>query len=179
MRVNAHEAKENRKNHAASTDQLDLIGIAKTLLSRRARSSGDASPENPAYHHLRELARCRRSLVRQQTATANRIHALVDQLFPGFLDDSKTCLTAFCDASIKLMKDRFSAPEIAKRKPTALAKTLRRLLVHHPDEAAAKIINLACSALWSKTRCLISHRPGAPAVPLPRNLPLPRKTHGR
>lgn len=147
MRVNAHEAKENRENHAASTDQLDLIGIAKTLLSRRARSSGDASPENPAYHHLRELARCRRSLVRQQTATANRIHALVDQLFPGFLDDSKTGLTAFCDASIELMKDRFSAPEFAKRKPTALTKTLRRLLVHHPDEAAAKIINLARSVL--------------------------------
>ena len=147
MRVNAHEAKENRETHAASTDQLDLIGIAKTLLSRRARSSGDGSPENPAYHHLRELARCRRSLVRQQTATANRIHALVDQLFPGFLDDSKTGLTAFCEASIELMKDRFSAPEIAKRKPTALAKTLRRSHAQHPDEAAAKIINLARAAL--------------------------------
>jgi transposase len=45
------------------------------------------------------------------------------------------------------MKDRFSAPEIARRKPTALAKTLRRLLVHHPDEAAAKIIHLARNAL--------------------------------
>jgi transposase len=147
MRVNAHEAKENRENHAASTDQLDLIGIAKTLLSRRARASGDNSPENPAYHHLRELARTRRSLVRQQTATANRIHAIVDQLFPGFLDDSKTGLTAFAEASIELMKDRFSAPEIARRKPTALAKTLRRLRVHHPDEAAAKIITLARAAL--------------------------------
>ena len=147
MRVNAHEAKDNRENHAASTDHTALLGIAKTLLSRRARSSGDASPANPAYHHLRELARCRRSLVRQQTATANRIHALVDQLFPGFLDDSKTGLSAFCEASIELMKERFSAPEIAKRKPAALAKTLRRLLVHHPDEAAAKIITLARSAL--------------------------------
>jgi len=147
LRVNAHEAKENRENHAASTDQLDLIGIAKTLLSRRARSSGDGSPANPAYHHLRELARCRRSLVRQKTATDNRIHALVDQLFPGFLDNSKTGLTAFCDASIELMKDRFSAPEIARRKPTALARTLRRLCVHHPDEVAVKIINLARSVL--------------------------------
>lgn len=147
MRVNAHEAKDNRESHAANTDHTALLGIAKTLLSRRARSSGDGSPANPAYHHLRELARCRRSLVRQQTATANRIHALVEQLFPGYLDDSKTGLSAFCEASIELMKERFSAPEIAKRKPAALAKTLRRLLVHHPDEAAAKIITLARSAL--------------------------------
>jgi transposase len=147
MRVNAREAKENRENNIASTDQLDLIGIAKTLLSRRAKPSGDKSPENPAYHHLREITRTRRSLVRQQTATANRIHAIVDQLFPGFLDNSKSGLTAFSEASIELMKDRFSAPEIARRKPTALAKTLRRLGVHHPDEAASKIIHLARNAL--------------------------------
>jgi len=45
------------------------------MLSRRARQSGDASPQNPAYHHLREFTRHRRTLVRQQTASANRIHA--------------------------------------------------------------------------------------------------------
>jgi hypothetical protein len=40
VRVNAYEAKENRENLLASTDTLDLLGIAKTLLSRRARSTG-------------------------------------------------------------------------------------------------------------------------------------------
>ena len=121
VRVNAYEAKENRENLLASTDTLDLLGIAKTLLSRRARSSGDDSPQNPVYHHLRELTRTRRILVRQETATANRIHAISDQLFPGFLTDSKSGLTAFSDASCALMKERFSAPEIARRKPAALA----------------------------------------------------------
>ncbi len=147
VRVNAYEAKENRENLLASTDNLDLLGIAKTLLSRRARESGDASPQNPAYHHLREITRHRRVLVRQQTATANRIHAIADQLFPGFLDDSKSGLTAFCDASLELMKERFSAPEIARRKPTTLANLLRRHRIHHPDEVAAKIILLAREAL--------------------------------
>ena len=147
VRVNAYEAKENRENLLASTDNLDLLGIAKTLLSRRARLSGDARRQNPAYHHLREITRCRRTLVRQQTAAANRIHALVDQLFPGFLNDSKSGLTPFSDASLELMKERFSAPEIARRKPAALAKLLRRHHVHHPDETAAKIIPLAREAL--------------------------------
>jgi transposase len=147
MRVNAHEAKENRESHAASTDALDLIGIAKTLLSRRALPSGDNAPSDPAYYQLRELTRARRALIRQQTATANRIHAIVDQLLPGFLDASKSGLTPFSEASIALMKQRFSATEIARRKPTALAKTLRHHRVHHPEQTAAKIIQLARNAL--------------------------------
>ncbi len=78
----------NRENLLASTDTLDLLGIAKTLLSRRARITGDTSSSAATYHHLREITRCRRTLVRQQTAASNRIHALADQLFPGFLNGS-------------------------------------------------------------------------------------------
>lgn len=147
MRVNAFLAKESRGNLVANTDQLALLGIAKTLLSRRAAPSGDVSPEQPAYYHLRELARSRRTLVRQQTAAANRIHTIVDQLCPGFLDDSKSGLTAFCEASMELMKVRFSAAELARRKPAAMAKFLRRHHVHQPDEVAAKVIALARGAL--------------------------------
>jgi hypothetical protein len=44
LRVNAAEAAENRENQIASTDLLDLLGIAKTLLSRRARATGPAAP---------------------------------------------------------------------------------------------------------------------------------------
>lgn len=147
VRVNAHEAKENRENLLASTDALDLLGIAKTLLSRRARLTGESGTTDPAYHHLREITRCRRNLVRQQTAASNRIHALADQLFPGFLSGSKSALTPFTDASLELMRERFSSPEIARRKPVSLANTLRRHGVHHPDETAVKIILLAREAL--------------------------------
>jgi len=45
------------------------------------------------------------------------------------------------------MRERFSTPEIARRKPVSLANTLRRHGVHHPDETAAKIILLARDAL--------------------------------
>ena len=143
LRVNAHEAKENRENHLASTDSLDLLGIAKTLLARRARPTGLDSSANPAYQNLREINRTRRNLVRQKTATSNRIHALVDQLFPGFLDHSKSGITPFTKASLILMKERFSAPEIARRRTVAFAKTLRLHHIHHPEETAAKLIALA------------------------------------
>ena len=147
VRVNAYEAKENRENLLASTDTLDLLGIAKTLLARRARLTSDSSSGNAAYHHLREITRCRRTLVRQQTAASNRIHALADQLFPGFLNGSKSALTPFSEASLELMKERFSAPEIARRKPASLANLLRRHRVHHPEQTAAAIILLAREAL--------------------------------
>jgi transposase len=147
VRVNAYEAKENRENLLASTDNLDLLGIAKTLLARRARLTGESSPADPIYHHLREITRCRRTLVRQQTAASNRIHALADQLFPGFLSSAKSGLTAFSDASLELMAERFSAPEIARRRPSTLGSLLNRHRVHEPDETAARIIALARQAL--------------------------------
>ncbi|MCU0753082.1 MAG: hypothetical protein MUC40_08700 [Akkermansiaceae bacterium] len=39
---------------AASTDTLDLPGIAKIPLSRRARATGGPSAGNAAHHHLRQ-----------------------------------------------------------------------------------------------------------------------------
>lgn len=145
VRVNAFEAKENRSSHLASTDEIDLLGIAKTLVSRRARSTEPA--EDPVYQHLRELARYRRTLVRQKTSCSNRIHAIADQLFPGFLDASRSGLTPFCEAGLKLMEKRFSAPEVARRKSSALANTLRQNKCQQPEETAAKIIELARNAL--------------------------------
>ncbi|MEM7601149.1 MAG: transposase [Verrucomicrobiota bacterium] len=148
VRVNAAEAKKNRENYLASTDDLDLFGIAKTMLNRRAavaREPGKSDPD--IYKEIRDLTRGRRKLVRDQTATSNRVHAHVDRLFPGFLDSKKSGLTAFGPASLHLMKENFSAPQIARRKPDSLARTLHKQRVHHPDEVAAKLIELARSAL--------------------------------
>ena len=156
VRVNAREAERNRENLIASTDELDLLGIAKTLLSRRSRvvelgstdgKAGAADSNAAVYRRIRELSRARRALVRQQTAASNRIHALADQLFPGFLNSSKSGITPFTGASLELMRERFSAPQIARRRPGTLANFLRRHRSHHPDETAAKLIELARNAL--------------------------------
>jgi len=157
LRVNAYDAKESRQNRIASTDLLDLLGIAHTLLSRRAQNTDpvrdrhpcthNSMPQEDLYYQIRQLSRARRLLVRQQTAASNRIHALVDQLFPGFLSPTKSGLTPFCEASIALMMDRFSAPEIARRRPRTLADFLARHHVREPDACATKLIALASQAL--------------------------------
>lgn len=148
VRVNARLAKENRENDLASTDDLDLLGIAKTMLSRRAIVARDPQEREPKiYREIRDLCRTRRKLVREQTASSNRIHAHVDRLFPSFLDDSKSGITAFGPASLELMSKSFSAPQIARRKQAALVKTLRNLRVHYPEDTASQLITLARSAL--------------------------------
>lgn len=153
MRVNAFQAKHNRSDHHASTDAIDLLGVAHTLISRRARDTEPACES--VYQHLRELTRYRRTLVRQQTACRNRIHAIADQLFPGFLDAARSGIGSFTEACLALMEDRFSAPEIARRRHSSLSSTLCRHGIRDADEAAARLIELARQAL----------PPDAPRVP--------------
>lgn len=147
VRVNAREAARQRENLLASTDNLDLLGISKCLLNRRVSPSSAAARQAPVYRDLRELSRQRHDYVRQKTAASNRIHALADQLFPNFLNASKSGITPFLNASLTLMEKRFSSTEFARRKQKALANTLRINRVHNPDETAYKLITLAKEAL--------------------------------
>jgi len=105
VRVNAWEAKQQRDNFQASSDSLDLLGIARCCLTRRGQSVRDL-PE--AYPNLRLATRDRDKLVRMRTAVSNRIHSYVDRLFPGFLSEGKSALEPFSKASLELMEDRFS-----------------------------------------------------------------------
>ena len=90
--VNAEDAKRQRETVQASTDRLDLIGIARMLISRR----GNCNPsQSGPYRNLRTLVRHRRKLVALGTEERNRMHCLVDRLFPGFLDEKNSGLTPF------------------------------------------------------------------------------------
>lgn len=147
VRVNAREAKEQRENMLASTDNLDLLGISKCLLNRRGALVSAANKQDPIYRELLELSRQRRNYVRQKTAASNRIHAIADQLFPGFLNNSLSGIAPFKNASLALMKDRFSTTQFARRKQKTLANTLRLHLVRNAEEKAYKLIELAKHAL--------------------------------
>jgi len=62
--INAHDAKKQRTNMQASTDVLDLMGIATILINRRANYSRDQSG---IYLNLRNLVRHRAKLVKMTT----------------------------------------------------------------------------------------------------------------
>lgn len=134
--VNAKDAADQRENMQASTDELDLLGIAKLLINRRGSTAGG---EPGAERALRTLTRHRKAQVRLRTATGNRIHQIVDQLFPGFLDETLSGIPPFSEASLYLMGDRFSSVLIAKRQGRALLRQLKIAGLQHAETAIGKL----------------------------------------
>jgi transposase len=141
--VNAHEAKKQRENLQASTDRLDLMGIASMLLSRRANTN---PAQSGIYRNLRTIVRHRKKLVKMKTEVKNRIHTVVDHLFSGFLDETRSGIRPFSKSSLYLMSGRFSARQINRRKLAPLAKALRRFGTNKPDKAAVKLKGYAAKA---------------------------------
>lgn len=142
--VNAEDAKKQRENLQASTDRLDLLGIARMLINRR----GNCAPsQSGPYRNMRTLVRHRRKLVCLSTEERNRMHCLVDRLCPGFLDEKKSGLTPFHKPSLRIMEDHFSAAQIAKRKRSTLAGLISRAGGQHPEEIASKLQSYAATVL--------------------------------
>ncbi len=144
VRVNAWEAKQQRSNFQASSDALDLLGIAKCLLNRRGESLRQV-PE--AYANLRIATRARDEWVRMRTATSNRIYGYVDRLFPGFLDETQSGRRPFGVASLDLMAEHFSPEQFRRRPQASLATWLRPRGVSQPNEVARQLKELAAGAL--------------------------------
>jgi transposase len=144
VRVNAWEAKQQRSNFQASSDSLDLLGIARCCLHRRGETVHDLPV---AYTNLRIATRDRDQLVRNRTAVSNRIHSYVDRLFPSFLDVKKSGVCPFSQASLELMADRFSPAQISRRPRQALAEWLARRGVEQPKEVADQLKQLAKEVL--------------------------------
>ena len=138
--VHAQDAQKQRENFQASTDKLDLLGIAKMLMDQRGTTRS-----NPIGYEdrLRKVTRHRDAHVRSKTALRNRIHSLVDELFPGFLDERKSGISPFSKSSIWLMKDRFSPAHTRRRNSKVLVRELDKNGMKNPFEAMQKLMKLA------------------------------------
>ena len=144
MGVNAKDAKEQRENMQASSDELDLLGIAKLLINRRGSIAGGTPGAERA---LRSLTRHRKAQVRLRTATGNRMHQIVDQLLPGFLDEKLSGIPPFSEASLYLMQDRFSSVLLLRRQNNALLRQLKAVGLQHAEAALVKLKGYARQVL--------------------------------
>ena len=149
--VNAYDAKKQRANAQASTDNLDLMGIASMLLNRRANCS---PAQTGIYRNLRSLTRHRKKLVDMSTEEKNRIYTVVDQIFPGFLNEENTGISPFSNSSLYLMADRFSPAQVHRRKRQKLIETLRKYGTVKPEIAANKLQLYAAHVLNTPTEYL-------------------------
>ncbi len=134
--INTKQAKNERENNKASTDLIDTIGVAGMMIKMRGRTIG-AAIEN--VHGLKRLRRQRGAVLKAQSACKHRIYRIVDELFPGFLDTELSGIIPFSNASLWLMKERFSAPEIHMRQKPSLVKHLRRFNLKDPEGGANKL----------------------------------------
>jgi transposase len=144
VRVNAKEAKKHRTNTRATSDTLALDGIAQVMLLRRAY---DLASRDEVYGAMKLAERARRKLKREETAQKNRIHRIVDVLFPGFLNESMTGLLPFGASILDLMEGGCSVVRIRRMRMETLAKRLRQGRTQNPEKTAAKLKELAQSAL--------------------------------
>jgi transposase len=143
--LNARDAAKERENQVASTDKLDLLGIASLLVNKKWGRT--LSAEYSEARVLRELTHHRRALVKAHTGSAYRIHHLVDQLVPGFLDEKQSGLTPFSKPSLWVMSQRFSPRQILARKSATMAEKLRLFMVRKPQEKVTMLKALARSVL--------------------------------
>jgi transposase len=96
---------------------------------------------------LRAITRHRKAQVRLRTATSNRIHQIVDQLFPGFLDEKLSGISPFSEACLYLMQDRFSPVLLLKRQDKALLRQLKATGLQHAEQALRKLKEYARQVL--------------------------------
>ena len=134
--VNAAEASRYRSNNRASSDALDLNGIAQAVINRRAM---DIRPVDELYTNLRAAGRNRRRLVMNETALKNRVHKCVDILFPGFLNENNTGITPFSPVCLWLLEKNFSLVKIRRITKKTLMSGLKRHCISKPEEVFEKL----------------------------------------
>jgi transposase len=120
------------------------MGIATMLLNLRAKCS---PAQEGIYRNLRTLVRHRKKLVVMKTEVKNRVHTLVDRLFPGFLNEKNTGINAFSKSSLFLMEDRFSAQQIRRRQKSTLIKIVKRCATPDAESVAAKLHSYAAQVI--------------------------------
>ena len=144
VRVNAKEAKKHRTNTRAASDSLALDGIAQVMLLHRAY---DLQSRDEIYASMKISERTRRKLKREETVLKNRIHRIVDELFPGLLCESRSGLLPFGVSCLNLMEAGCSVAHVRSMRAGTLAKRLKQGGTHNPEKVTGQIKELAQSAL--------------------------------
>jgi transposase len=134
--INAKHAKAERENTQASTDLIDTVGVAGSMIKMRGRTIGLATEQ---VHGIRRLRRQRGAILKAHSSSAHRMYCISDELFPGFLDYKKSGLTPFSRASLWMMEERFSAEEVHARKLPSLIRKLREFTIRDPEGVADKL----------------------------------------
>jgi transposase len=128
--VNAREASNNRDNTRASSDLLDLDGIAETMRKGIVR---DIESSSSIYAELKQACRSRQQAVEMESQVENQIRRLVDLEFLGLLD-SKSGVTPLGSVCLALLDAGLTSAKAQKMTDAALLKLLRKSGAYKPEK---------------------------------------------
>ena len=142
--VTAKAASRNRDNSRASSDLLDLDGIAETMRQGIVR---DIESSESVYSELKRACRARQQALESETQAENQIRRLVDLAFPGLLDDKRSGLVPMGSACLALLASGATPAKVLGMKDASLVQLLRRSGAYRPKAAAAAVRKAAEQAL--------------------------------
>jgi len=90
-----------------------------------------------------------------KTEVKNRVHTLVDRLFPGFLNEKNTGINPFSESSLVLMQDRFSAQQIRRRQQRTLIMNLPRKSRHRQAQSFTFCFSYSEGQRYPSVECLL------------------------
>ena len=144
LTVNAAQAKSLRKNSLASSDTIDLDGIANAVINRKGY---DLVEIDKLYSGLKYTTRRYKLYKKDITRQKNRIGKLVDELFPGFLNKGKSGIEAYSKLCVDLMSKGFSVYRIRNMNLSTLSKKMCKYHMHNSAAKAAKLKETAAKAI--------------------------------
>ena len=143
--VNAFRASKFRENSRASNDDLDLDGIVRSALMGQTYK---VDVMGSIYTRLKESHRERNRLVKVDNRHKSIIHGQIDQLFPGFLTQSKSDIQPFSKACVELMLCKNFGPQLFLKPASKLNfKTIKKAGFQEPAKIQLKLAELATKCL--------------------------------
>lgn len=144
VQVNAFEAKKLRNHGMASSDKIDLDGIANSVITRKAvRLKG----QDQLYDGLMQAERTYHALVKESTRRKNQIDKLVDQIFPGLLSEAKSGIEPYGNACMALLRKAVTPQSLIRMGLKKLEALLKKHHIKASDNKARNLMELASDSL--------------------------------
>ena len=155
--IHPYDSKHEKENKNAKTDGIDLLSIARMLITNKGRRSVLSAG---IYPELKVVARSRRKLVSMRTSLKNRITALVDRIFPGYWPkevDEEIFSDNWGKASL-LVLEYYPHPEkITMMGVKRLTNFLKKKKTKLGEETARKLVEAAKDSLSRPFMDMESH----------------------
>lgn len=153
--IHPYDSKHERENKNAKTDDIDLMSIARMLITNKGRR---CKISKEIYSKLQVVSRSRRKLVYMRTSLKNKITSLVDRIFPGYWPKDEEIFSDNWGKASLLVLERYPHPEkIIMLGVKRLNSFLKKHNTKLGEETARQLVEAAKNSLSRPFKDMDSH----------------------